>query len=67
MDEAYRELADVAYEVADEYRAGLLSHLDGDTWAATWRNLVGELMRRRPGLTEVECDRALDRGFVDSR
>lgn len=67
MDEASRELADAAYEVADEYRAGSLAHLDRDTWGMTWRNLVGELKSRRPGFTDGEYDRALDRGFVDSR
>lgn len=60
-------LADLAYHVADEYRAGRLDRLTGRTWAVTWQNLVDELQSRLPGFTDAEYAAALDQGFVDSR
>jgi hypothetical protein len=61
------DLDRVAYDVADEYREGKLASLSRDQWAATWRNLIEEVRRRRPGRSESEYETALDRGFVDSR
>ena len=61
------DLDRVAYDVADEYRAGKLASLDGGQWSGTWRRLIDEVRRRCPGRSEAEYQRALNRGFVDSR
>jgi hypothetical protein len=61
------ELADAAYAVADEFRSGRWPELKGRAWGRVWERLVDELARRCPGFTREEYDRALDRGFVESR
>ena len=67
MTDPRRDLADAAYDVADKYRAGELSHLERARWPLTWHNLVEELKKRQPGFTDDEYAAALDRGFVESR
>ena len=67
MKDKERTLFDVAYDVADAYRAGLLSHLKGGDWPETWLALLAELKQRCPGFTDAEYQQALDRGFLDSR
>jgi hypothetical protein len=61
------DLDRVAYDVADEYRAGRLAALTRDEWRATWRLLIEEVRRRCPGRSDAECESALNRGFTDSR
>jgi len=61
------DLSDAAYAVADEYRAGVWPELKRMEWSQAWKFLTEELGRRCPGFTDEECDRALDRGFVESR
>lgn len=67
MTDKGRKLLDVAFDVADAYRAGLFSHLKGNDWHDTWLSLLTELKQRCPGFTDIEYQRALDRGFLDSR
>jgi hypothetical protein len=57
----------VAYDVADSYRAGDLSHLTRPEWRLTWKNLTDEVERRCPGFSKPEYDKALNDGFTDSR
>lgn len=57
----------VAYELADQFRAGLLEHLRDPAWPATWRNLVAELRGRCPGHHAEAYEQALGAGFTDSR
>ena len=67
MKEKVGELEKVAYDVADEHRSGLLSHLNCPKWALTWEHLLKEVERRCPGFTSNEYNRALNDGFFASR
>jgi hypothetical protein len=67
MDMDLRRLADVAYDLADQFRAGHLHHFEAKDWRRTWQNLVDELRRRCPGFEEAQYSKALDRAFYESR
>jgi hypothetical protein len=67
MKDGDRILFDMAYDIADAYRAGLLSHLRESNWPETWKALLTELKQRCPGFSDAQYRQALDRGFLDSR
>jgi len=67
MADRKRVLNDVGYDIADAYRAGLLTHLIGDRWKDTWEALIEVFKDRCPGFSDTEYGEALNRGFKDSR
>lgn len=60
-------LNSAAYQLADQYRDGRWPVLKGREWRAVWTFLIKELKQRCPGFTDADYDRALDKGFADSR
>ena len=60
-------LQSTAYQLAEEYRDGVLSHLVCAEWQDTWDNLIRELRTRCPGFKDAEYKNALNDAFYSSR
>jgi len=65
-DDGAGELAQHAYQVADDFRRGRFGSERAE-WSAQWRELCAELRGRCPGFTDREYDEGLEHGFRASR